>query len=105
MWPRLPIALASLAQDAPSPTDRSALYASLSAVAVSLVGGAVAVITSSRSKTDTAVRYVDPPTSNNLPNALADLYEETVKEKHDALRIAALWESRARDLGWRDPTQ
>jgi hypothetical protein len=97
-----PLVLA-LAQEVPTPSDKGALYASISAVVVSLIGGSVAVITSARSKGDPPpARYIDPPTSHALPAAMAELYEEVVREKADLEHVAALWETRARSLGWTD---
>lgn len=83
--------------------DRSALYASVTAVLVALIGGAVAIVTSRRKDAEPpSIRYVDPPTSNALPAAMAELYEY-VKDELDTMTVERdLWRQRARSLGWAD---
>jgi 1-acyl-sn-glycerol-3-phosphate acyltransferase len=87
-----------LAAEASSSGDLAALYAGLSAVAVALIGAFVAL--RKLPPEPPVVRYVDPPTSNALPQALSELYEDAVQEK-ERLRIERdLWRARAVASGW-----
>lgn len=83
-----------------------ALIGAISALAVAVVTGLFAVI---KARADQSVRYLDPPTSHELPRALSDLLEEALADARKArdettraVRRAELWESRARKLGWRE---
>lgn len=104
------LAVAVAAETDATGNAQAAMYAAVSAVLVSLIGGAVAIYTSGRkSAPDTSVRYVDPPTSNELPRELSGLLADALEEARqarDALeraeRARDLWEGRARRLGWED---
>lgn len=102
------------AVEAPSSTtgSRDALYAAAGGVLVALIGAGTAILTS-RSKTPTdppPVRYLDPPSSNALPQALAELYEDALeravkaeRELAAAERLVDLWRERALDPAWPPP--
>lgn len=85
--------------------DQGALYASVSAVMVAMIGGTVAIVTSRRNPPPPdpqSVRYVDAPTSNALPAAMAELYEH-VKDELETVKIERdLWRRRAQQAGWDD---
>lgn len=79
---------------------QGALYASVSAVVVAMIGGTVAVFTSRNRDDHPNVRYVDPPTSNALPAAMAELYEH-VKDELETVKIERdVWRRRALQAGW-----
>lgn len=96
-----------VADDTAGGGAQGALYASVSAVVVAMIGGTVAVVTNRNRDDHPNVRYVDPPTSNALPAAMAELYEH-VKDENERLRgqleaktiEAGLWERRAIQAGW-----
>lgn len=85
--------------------ERAAMFAAGATVIGSLVGAAVAIVTSRRNTPP--ARFVDEPTSNELPRALSDLLEDALNDARQArdeatraVRRAELWEGRARKLGW-----
>lgn len=105
----IPVALAMLlAGDAPVSTasDHGALYAAVSAVLVAMIGGTVAVITSTRRPAAPAepspVRYIDEPTSHALVQSLTDLLADSVTREQESREAAEMWEKRARKLGWKE---
>lgn len=97
-------ALAAAEAPAAASGDAGALYAASGAVLVALIGGAVAVITS-RNKTppEPHVRYLDPPSSLALPQALSELYEDALERAVTAERERDLWHQRALEQGWKEP--
>lgn len=100
--------------DATSTTDRGILYTVAGSVAVSIIGGLVAIIVS-RKPPEQHVRYLDPPSSQALPQALSELYEDalerTVIAEQEAIAARAqadargaerdLWRERALTAGWK----
>ena len=86
--------LAAVAAVAPPDPNRPALYASVSAVVVALIGGAVALLTSRqrRAREDEA----PPPAPPSPPRELAEMLVTTIAERD-------LWRARALAAGWVEP--
>lgn len=96
--------------------DKAGLYAAIATAIGSAIGGIVAIYTARRNVPESSVRYVDPPTSNELPRALSELLEDALNDARRARdetqelreQLASCkmsertWERRARDLGWRE---
>jgi hypothetical protein len=97
----LTVGVAVTAADTAGGGDRGSLYVAVSAVVVSLVGAFVALRTN-RNRVDEHpnVRYVDPPTSNALPAAMAELYEHIHDELERMTIERDLWRRRALQAGW-----
>jgi hypothetical protein len=96
------VLLALLAAESTGTGDRAALYGAVALVLTSLIGGGFAYLTS-RSKADPpSVRYLDPPTSNALPQALSELWELAIEERLAAEHMAEIWKQRAVDAGWQE---
>jgi hypothetical protein len=99
---------ATAADSAAGGGDLGALYASVSAVVVAMIGGTVAIITTRRNQPPPEappVRYLDPPSSNALPAAMAELYEHVRDELEHRTVERDVWRQRAIRLGWDEADQ
>jgi hypothetical protein len=99
---------ATAADNAAGGGDLGALYASVSAIVVAMIGGTVAIITNRRNPTQPdpqPVRYLDPPSSNALPTAMAELYEHVRDELDQRTIERDVWRQRAIRLGWDEADQ
>jgi hypothetical protein len=87
--------------------DRDALYLAASGVLVALITGGFALLKDRKADPPQA-RYIDPPSSNELPRNLSELLANEMGDNKDAQseinRLRAevdLWQERAYSAGWR----
>jgi hypothetical protein len=87
--------------------DRGALYLAISGVLVALITSGFAVFRD-RKPEPPAARYIDPPSSNELPRQTSDLLADEMarvrelRAESDRLRTEVdLWQERAYSAGWR----
>lgn len=92
----------SVAAEAAASGDRAALYGAVALVLTSFIGGGFAYLTSKErgKEQPSPVRYVDPPSSHALPQALSELYEDALERAVLAEATAATWKARAVARGW-----
>lgn len=90
--------------EAATGSSNEILIVTVGGVVVSAVTAVGAVLSARKQHAAPAVRYVDPPTSNSLPNELAELYREEFDRLQERLtaqeHMTELWRQRALDAGW-----
>jgi hypothetical protein len=87
--------------------DRDALYLAVSGVLVALITSGFALLRD-RKPEPPAARYIDPPSSNELPRNLSELLVDESRRNdakdEEIVRLRAevdLWQARAYESGWR----